>query len=104
MGQQPGRLAIAIFAHAILRIASSASGVLIGIYLADLSGHGLKIDTSLLGALGAVSFAAELVFSIPFGMASDAISPRWLMVTGAAIGRACGATIFPQHSCPGIFS
>jgi len=86
MRQQPGRLAIAIFAHAILRIASSASGVLIGIYLAHLSGHGLKIDAGLLGTLGAVSFAAELVFSIPFGMASDAISPRWLMVTGATIG------------------
>lgn len=60
--------------------------MLIGIYLADLSGHGLKIDPGLLGTLGAVSFAAELVFSIPFGIASDAVSPRWLMVTGAAIG------------------
>jgi MFS family permease len=80
------RLALSIFAHAILRIASSASGVLIGIYLANLSGHGLQVDAGLLGILGAASFAAELVASIPFGIASDAISPRWLMVGGALIG------------------
>ncbi|MGC8536803.1 MAG: MFS transporter [Rhizomicrobium sp.] len=86
MQQRPGRLAITILAHAVLRIASSASGVLIGIYLARLSGHGLHIDAGLLGTLGAVSFAAEVVFSIPFGIASDAIPPRWLMVTGAMTG------------------
>jgi len=80
------RLSVAIIAHAILRIASSASGVLIGIYLASLSVHGHHIDAGLLGTLGAISFAAELVASVPLGMASDAISPRWLMVSGALIG------------------
>ena len=80
------RLALTIFAHGILRIASSASGVLIGIYLAKLSGHGLRVDAGLLGALGAVSFAAELVASIPMGIVSDAVSPRWLMVIGAIVG------------------
>ena len=79
-------LAITILAHALLRIASSASGVLIGIYLANLSGHGFPVDAGLLGILGAVSFAAELAASIPFGIASDAVSPRWLMVSGALIG------------------
>ena len=79
-------LALTIFAHAVLRIASSASGVLIGIYLANLSGHGFRVDAGLLGTLGAVSFAAELIASIPMGMASDAVSPRWLMVTGAIVG------------------
>jgi len=75
-----------IAAHAILRVASSASGVLIGIYLASLGGHGFQVDASLLGTLGAVSFAAELIASIPLGMASDAVSPRWLMVSGALAG------------------
>lgn len=69
-----------------MRIASSASGVLIGIYLANLRGHGFPVDAGLLGMLGAASFAAELIASIPFGMASDAISPHWLMLTGAGIG------------------
>jgi len=80
------RLGITIVAHAILRVASSASGVLIGIYLAKLSDHGSAVDAGLLGALGAVAFAAELVASIPFGLASDAVSPRWLMVGGALMG------------------
>lgn len=79
-------LGVTISAHAILRVASSASGVLIGIYLASLSAHGFPVDAGLLGVLGAVSFAAELIASIPFGIASDAISPRWLMFTGAIIG------------------
>ena len=86
MAKHLDRLALTILAHAILRIASSASGVLIGIYLANLSGHGFHVDAGLIGILGAVSFAAELIASIPFGIASDAISPRWLMVSGALIG------------------
>lgn len=86
MENTPYRFVLTILAHAILRIASSASGVLIGIYLANLSGHGFQVDAGLLGILGAASFAAELIASIPFGIASDAISPRWLMVGGALIG------------------
>ncbi|MDE3186488.1 MAG: MFS transporter [Acidobacteriota bacterium] len=86
MEKQPNRLALTIVGHSILRIASSASGVLIGIYLAELSGHGFQVDAGLLGILGAVSFGAELIASIPFGIASDSISPRWLMVGGALIG------------------
>ncbi len=86
MSRQVDRLALTIFAHGIVRIASGASGVLIGIYLASLSGHGLRIDAGLLGFLGAISFAAELIASIPLGMASDALSPRWLVVSGSLVG------------------
>jgi MFS family permease len=93
---------ITIAAHAILRIASSASGVLIGIYLAKLSDHGLAIDAGLLGTLGAVAFAAELVASIPFGLASDAVSPRWLMVGGALTG-ALAVQLFALSAHVGIF-
>jgi MFS family permease len=96
------RLALTILAHGILRIASSASGVLIGIYLASLSGKSLRVDASLLGTLGAVSFAAELVASIPFGMASDAISPRWLMITGALTG-ALAVQLFALSSHVSVF-
>ena len=102
MNKQARRLALTIFAHAILRIASSASGVLIGIYWAGLSGHGLPVDAGLLGILGAVSFAAELIASIPFGIASDAISPRWLMVGGALIG-ALAVQLFALSSHTEIF-
>lgn len=40
---------ITIFAHSIVRIAGSASGVLVGIYLANLHGHGFPVDAGLLG-------------------------------------------------------
>src|ERR1039457_3220061 len=93
---------ITILAHTLLRIASSASGVLIGIYLANLSGHGLSVDASLLGTLGAVSFAAELITSIPMGMASDAVSPRWLMVSGALVG-ALAVQLFALSSHVEVF-
>ncbi len=102
MEKPPDRLALTIVAHAILRIASSASGVLIGIYLANLSGHGFQVDASLLGILGAVSFGAELIASIPFGIASDAISPRWLMVGGAVIG-ALAVQLFAVSSHTEVF-
>lgn len=83
---RPIDLAKAITGHAILRISGGASAVLIGLYLARLSTPGIKIDASLVGMLGAFSFLAELLASIPFGMASDAIAPRWLMAGGAMAG------------------
>lgn len=96
------RLALTILAHGILRIASSASGVLIGIYLASLTGKDLRVDAILLGTLGAVSFAAELVASIPFGLASDAVSPRWLMIAGALTG-ALAVQLFALSSHVSVF-
>lgn len=76
----------AILGHAAVRIASGASAVLIGIYLAGISAPGIRIDAGFIGVLGAVSFAAELLASIPFGLAADAIAPRWLMLGGALAG------------------
>jgi MFS family permease len=96
------RLSLTIVAHAILRIASSSSGVLLGIYLANLYGRGFEVDVGIVGTLGAVSFAAELVASIPFGIASDAISPRLLMVGGALVG-GLAVQLFALSSHTGIF-
>ncbi len=76
--------------------------MLIGIYLAHLSATGMRIDARLIGMLGAVSFAAELVASIPLGLVSDAISPRWLMVAGALIG-AVAVRIFALAPHPWLF-
>jgi hypothetical protein len=49
------------------------------LYLADLANRGAYVDAALAGALGAVSFGAELLFAVPMGMLSDAIAPRALM-------------------------
>lgn len=86
-GLQPhANLAWVILAHALLRIASGTSGILIGLYLASLNNHGAHLSVGLVGTLSAVSFTAELFASIPMGVASDAMQPRWLMTGGAIVG------------------
>ncbi len=57
------RLSIVILGNAFMRIASGASGVLVGLYLADLANRGLHVNAALVGTLGAVSFGAELIAS-----------------------------------------
>jgi len=92
-----------ITAHALLRTAGGTSGILIGLYLASLSNHGLHEGVALIGLLGAVGFAAELFASIPMGIASDAMQPRQLMASGALLG-AFAAFLFPlTHSTPVFF-
>ncbi len=102
MKARPLDLTAAILGHGFLRIASGASAVLIGIYLARLSSSDIQINAGLIGMLGAVSYASELIASIPFGLAADAISPRWLMVGGAVTG-AAAVRIFALAPHPGIF-
>jgi MFS family permease len=81
-----GSLVTTLSANALLRIAGSASGVLIGLYLAELEAVTGSHGAGTAGTLGAVAFAAELLFSIPLGMLSDVVSPRWVMVAGALLG------------------
>lgn len=102
MGQRGDKLTTAIIAHAMVRIASSASGVLIGIFLADRSAHTSGITAGLLGMLGAVSFASELIFSIPLGVLSDAVSSRGLMMGGAVLG-ALAIQLFPLSGKVPVF-
>jgi MFS family permease len=101
-GRPQANLALVIWAHALLRIASGTSGVLIGLYLASLDNHGAHLSTGLVGALSAVSFAAELFASIPMGLASDAMQPRWLMTAGAIVG-AVAAFLFVVSGSTSIF-
>jgi MFS family permease len=81
----PRRLWLVIAAHAMLRIAGGASGVLVGIYVADLANCGLSVDAALVGLLSAMSFGAELVGAIPMGVIADAVAPRVLMSGGALV-------------------
>src|SRR3989442_12586230 len=80
------RLPIALLGNAFMRIAGGASGVLVGLYLADLANRSAQVDAALVGTLGAISFGAELLFAVPTGMLSDAIAPRALMTGGALLG------------------
>lgn len=83
-----GRLPVVLLANALMRIAGGASGILVGLYLADLANHGARVDAALVGTLGAVSFGAELLGSVPMGLLSDATAPRALMTGGALLGAA----------------
>jgi MFS family permease len=82
------RLPIALLGNALMRIAGGANAVLVGLYLAELADRGAGVNAALVGTLGAVSFAAELLFAVPTGMLSDAIAPRALMTGGALLGSA----------------
>ena len=64
-----------------MRIASGASGVLVGLYLADLADRGFGVNPALVGTLGAIAFASELATGMPMGVASDALAPRALTIT-----------------------
>jgi len=91
-----------IGAHALVRIASGTSGVLIGLYLADLRNNGAPVGAGIVGTLSAVSFAAELFASIPLGLASDALQRRWVMMGGALAG-ALAALLFAVSGSTSIF-
>lgn len=101
-GEMHHHLTGAILAHALLRIASGTSGILIGLYLASLNTRGAHLSAGLVGTLSAVSFAAELFASIPMGLASDALQPRWLMTAGALVG-AIAVFLFGISASPSIF-
>lgn len=69
----------------MLRVAGGASGVLVGVYVADLADRGLPMGPGLVGTLAAISFGAELLGAVPLGMLSDAVPARTLMTSGALL-------------------
>lgn len=96
------RLTLVLIGNSLQRIAAGASGVLVGLYLAQLANRGSTIGAGLVGILGAVSFGAELVAAAPMGIASDAVAPRGLMTGGSLLG--AGATqLFGMTGLVGIF-
>jgi MFS family permease len=97
-----GRLTVLIVGNALVRISSGASGILVGLYLANLANHGSSVNTALVGTLGAVSFGAELVGALPMGVASDALAPRSLMTSGALLG-SVATQLFGLSSQTGVF-
>src|SRR5258708_35831091 len=96
------RLPIALLGNAFMRIAGGASGVLVGLYLADLANRGAQVDAALVGTLGAMSFGSEVLFAVPMGMLSDAMAPRALMTGGALLG-AVATQMFGMSGWVGIF-
>lgn len=96
------KLPLVLIGNALQRIATGASAVLVGLYLAQLSNRGFAIGAGLVGLLGAVSFGAELVAAIPMGVASDATAPRVLMTGGSLLG-AAATQLFGMTGMVSIF-
>lgn len=95
-------LPLVLVGNGLLRIAGGAGGVLVGLYLADLSNRGHSVGAAVVGTLGAVSFAAELLGALPMGLLSDAFAPRLLMISGALLG-ALATQIFGLSEMVSIF-
>src|SRR5260370_159277 len=85
-----------------MRISSGASGILVGLYLANLANRSSNVSVALVGTLGAVSFGAELIAALPMGLASDVLAPRALITGGALLG-AIATQLFGLTSRPSIF-
>ncbi len=87
MTEQRGSLAGTLLANGLLRVAGSASGTLVGLYLVSLQASRIgSAGAGTAGTLGAVAYVAEFLFSVPLGVLADAWNPRWVMVTGALLG------------------
>ncbi len=95
-------LSLVLIGNSLQRVATGASGVLVGLYLAQLANSGFGIGAGLVGVLGAVSFGAELVAATPMGVASDAVSPRALMTGGSLLG-AAATQLFGMTGMVSIF-
>src|SRR5260370_33454483 len=80
------RILVVIVGIGLMRISSGASGVLVGIYLANLANRGSNVNPALGGTLGSASFGAELIGALPMGLASDALAARALLSGGPLFG------------------
>src|SRR5215510_5497499 len=96
-------LTVVMIGNSLQRIAVGASGVLVGLYLAQLANRGSAIGAGLAGILGTVSFGAELLAATPLGIASDAIAPRRLMACSSLLG-AVASQLFGMTGLVSIFS
>jgi MFS family permease len=65
---------------------------------------GVRAGAAVAGLVGAASFAAELLASVPLGMAADALRPRSLMSAGAAVGASAALLYAFAHSAPVFFA
>lgn len=99
MTDQRGSVAGTLSANGLLRVAGSASGTLVGLYLVSLQASRIgSAGAGTAGTLGAVAYAAELLFSIPLGVLADAWKPRRVMVAGALVGAAAAQLFGLTHN------
>lgn len=81
-------LAASIVGTLILRCASGAMGLMVGLYLSHINDFVQPVSASLYGTLAASFFATELLASPIFGAQSDRLGRKPFMVLGALFGAA----------------
>jgi MFS family permease len=96
------QLILVLLGYGLVRIAGAGSGVLVGLYIANLSNHRVAVGAALVGTLGAVSYAAELIGAFPLGVAADYISRRVLITGGSLLG-AVATQLFGMSGHVSIF-
>ena len=76
-----------IFGTFTLRLATGITGSMLVYYFADFPAHGGEAVTALqVGIMGALFYASELIGSPIFGVLSDRIGHRRVMLIGPAFG------------------
>jgi MFS family permease len=96
------RLTLVLFGYGLVRIAGAAGGILVGLYVAQIANHRAHVGVALVGTLGAVSYAAELLSALPLGIAADHI-PRRLLISGGALLGAAATQLFGMSGQISIF-
>lgn len=86
-GQTSRSPGLAILGHGLLRTATGAGSVLVGLALAGSvpAGHLHVSLVWLSGWLGSATYAAELLASLPLGVAADVLAPAALMLGGVVL-------------------
>jgi len=79
-------LTAAILGTLVLRTASGATGLMIGIYLRHINDTIHAVSATVVGLIGAAFFVAELGGSPFFGAQSDCHGQRLYMILGALLG------------------
>ncbi len=79
-------LAACIAGTLVLRIASGATGLMIGLYLKHINDTGHPVSATVVGLVTASFFLTELAGSPLFGAQSDRYGQRPFMVLGALLG------------------
>lgn len=84
-----GRPALACIAGcSLVRLAGSATGLMVGVYLAQVSATNHPISPAIVGLVMAAHFAAELLSAPAFGAWADRLGPRPLLLLGPLLGLA----------------
>jgi len=90
-------LGAVVFSQLLLRVGSSAGGLVIGSYFVQLRVQGVPVTAALVGVLAGAGYCAELVGAPLAGAASDRRGRRIFLIMGPVLA-AAGVVLLPVAS------